>query len=32
MARGKKHDKKEGDDILDKLVGINRFSKVVEGV
>ncbi|MDB9761206.1 30S ribosomal protein S5 [Alphaproteobacteria bacterium] len=31
MARGKKHDKKEGDDILDKLVGINRVSKVVKG-
>jgi len=31
MARGKKYDKKEGDDILDKLVGINRVSKVVKG-
>ena len=31
MARGKKHEKKEGDDILDKLVGINRVSKVVKG-
>ena len=31
MARVKKHDKKEGDDILDKLVGINRVSKVVKG-
>jgi hypothetical protein len=30
MARGKKNDK-EGDDLLDKLVGINRVSKVVKG-
>ena len=30
MARGKKHDK-EADDITDKLVGINRVSKVVKG-
>ena len=30
MARGKKSDK-EGDDLLDKLVGINRVSKVVKG-
>ena len=29
MARGKKNDK-EGDDLLDKLVGINRVSKVVK--
>jgi small subunit ribosomal protein S5 len=30
MARGKKNDK-EGDGLLDKLVGINRVSKVVKG-
>ena len=30
MARGKKNEK-EGDDLLDKLVGINRVSKVVKG-
>ena len=30
MARGKKNDK-EDDDLLDKLVGINRVSKVVKG-
>jgi len=30
MARGKKN-QNEGDDLLDKLVGINRVSKVVKG-
>ena len=30
MARGKKNEK-EGDDLQDKLVGINRVSKVVKG-
>ena len=30
MVRGKKNDK-EGDGLLDKLVGINRVSKVVKG-
>ena len=31
MARGKKNEK-EGDDLLDKLVGINRVSKVLKVV
>ena len=30
MARGKKN-QNEGDDLLDKLVGINRVAKVVKG-
>ena len=30
MARGKKNEN-EGDELLDKLVGINRVSKVVKG-
>ena len=30
MARGKKNDK-DGDDLIDKLVGINRVAKVVKG-
>ena len=30
MARGKKNEK-EGDDLLDKLVGINRVSKATTG-
>ena len=31
MARGKKNHDKESDGLLDKLVGINRVSKVVKG-